>query len=807
MITEEKEVPLLTNREVGEALEPGLPRRVWNESKRLWRIVGPAIFLRTTSYSMNLVTQAFAGHLGDLELAAMSVAATFSGFSFGLMACLYSSLIMIILILVDMENPSQRILGMASALETLCGQAYGAKKHHMLGVYLQRSWIVLLGCAVLLLPIYIQATPLLELVGEPAELAREAGRVCIWFIPMHLSFAFLFPLNRFFQSQLKNSVSAVASGLVLAVHIFLSWLVVYKLDQGLRGASLTLCFSWWLQVLGQFAYVVCGGCPQTWKGFSMDAFLELWEFVKLSAASGVMLCLENWYYLVLILLTGSLKNAEIAVDAISICMNINNWELMIPLAFFAGTGVRVANELGAGNSRGAKFATVVSVVTSTVIGLFNFCVIVVLHDKFALIFSSSTVVLDAVDKLSLLLAIAILLNSIQPILSGVAVGAGWQATVAYVNVGSYYLIGIPVGVIMGWVFHLGVRGVWAGMIGGTAVQTVVLIYLTMRCDWDKELGMASALETLCGQAYGAKKHHMLGVYLQRSWIVLLGCAVLLLPLYIQATPLLELMGEPAELAREAGRVCIWFIPMHLSFAFLFPLNRFFQSQLKNSVSAVASGLVLAVHIFLSWLVVYKLDQGLRGASLTLCFSWWLQVLGQFAYVVCGGCPQTWKGFSMDAFLELWEFVKLSAASGVMLCLENWYYRVLILLTGSLKNAEIAVDAISICMNINNWELMIPLAFFAGTGIQPILSGVAVGAGWQATVAFVNVGSYYLIGIPVGVIMGWVFHLGIRGVWAGMIGGTAVQTVVLIYLTMRCDWDKEALKASARMEKWAISRKS
>ncbi|URE42458.1 protein TRANSPARENT TESTA [Musa troglodytarum] len=788
MITEEKEVPLLTNREVGEALEPGLPRRVWNESKKLWRIVGPAIFLRTTSYSMTLVTQAFAGHLGDLELAAMS-------------------------------------LGMASALETLCGQAYGAKKHHMLGVYLQRSWIVLLGCAVLLLPLYIQATPLLELMGEPAELAREAGRVCIWFIPMHLSFAFLFPLNRFFQSQLKNSVSAVASGLVLAVHIFLSWLVVYKLDQGLRGASLTLCFSWWLQVLGQFAYVVCGGCPQTWKGFSMDAFLELWEFVKLSAASGVMLCLENWYYRVLILLTGSLKNAEIAVDAISICMNINNWELMIPLAFFAGTGI-------------------------------------------------------------------------QPILSGVAVGAGWQATVAFVNVGSYYLIGIPVGVIMGWVFHLGIRGVWAGMIGGTAVQTVVLIYLTMRCDWDKEalkasarmekwaisrkmrnekLGMASALETLCGQAYGAKKHHMLGVYLQRSWIVLFGCAVLLLPLYIQATPLLELVVKPAELAREAGRVCIWFIPMHLSFAFLFPLNRFFQSQLKNSVSAVASGLVLAVHIFLSWLVVYKLDQGLRGASLTLCFSWWLQVLGQFAYVVCGGCPQTWKGFSMDAFLELWEFVKLSAASGVMLCLENWYYVVLILLPGSLKNAEIAVDAISICMTVNNWELMIPLAFFAGTGvrvanelgagnsrgakfatvvslvtstviglfnfcvivvlhdkfalifssstavldavdklnlllaipiqlnsIQPILSGVAVGAGWQATVAYVNVGSYYLIGIPVGVIMGWVFHLGVRGVWAGMIGGTAVQTVVLIYLTMRCDWDKEALKASERMEKWTIS---
>jgi len=48
-------------------------------------------------------------------------------------------------------------------------------------------------------------------------------------------------------------------------------------------------------------------------------------------------------------------------------------------------------------------------------------------------------------------------------------------------------------------------------------------------------------------------------------------------------------------------------------------------------------------------------------------------------------------------------------------LENWYYRILILLTGNLKNAAIAVDALSICMTINGWEMMIPLAFFAGTG--------------------------------------------------------------------------------------------
>ncbi|CAO2192985.1 unnamed protein product [Urochloa humidicola] len=172
-------------------------------------------------------------------------------------------------------------------------------------------------------------------------------------------------------------------------------------------------------------------------------------------------------------------------------MTINGWEMMIPLAFFAGTGVRVANELGAGNGKGARFAAIVSSATSLVIGLFFWVLILSLHDKIALVFSTSAAVLGAVDELSFLLAFTILLNSIQPVLSGVAVGSGWQSTVAYVNIGCYYVIGIPLGVLLGWLFNLGVLGIWAGMIGGTAVQTLILGIITVRCDWEKEAMIAS----------------------------------------------------------------------------------------------------------------------------------------------------------------------------------------------------------------------------------------------------------------------------------------------------------------------------
>ncbi|XP_050204897.1 protein DETOXIFICATION 27-like [Mercurialis annua] len=467
----ESNVPLLKHSSSVEEDEHNnkISRKVWIESKKLWQIAGPAICGRLASFSMVAITQAFAGHLGDLELAAFSIVNNvIVGFDLGL------------------------LLGMASALETICGQAFGAKKYYLLGTYLQRSWIVLFLCCILFLPMYIFATPVLKLLGQSNEVAELSGVVALYTIPLHFCFAFQFPLQRFLQCQLKNAVIVWVSLAALAAHVVVSWLFVYELQLGVIGTAMTLNFSWWVLVFGQFGYVVYGGCPLTWSGFSMEAFSGLWDFAKLSASSGVMLCVESWYYKLLILMTGNLKNAEIAVDAMSICMIINTWEIMIPFGFFAATGIRVANELGAGNGKQAKFAAIVSVTTSAIIGIFFWLLILLFDEKLALMFTSSEPVLKAFYQLSVLLAFTVLLNSVQPILSGVAVGSGWQNLVAYVNVGCYYLIGVPLGILLGWWFHLGVVGIWVGMIfGGTAIQTLILVIITIRCDWDKEAEKAS----------------------------------------------------------------------------------------------------------------------------------------------------------------------------------------------------------------------------------------------------------------------------------------------------------------------------
>ena len=46
-----------------------LKRRVWIETKIIWRVAFPSILARVTSFGMIVVTQSFLGHIGEVELA------------------------------------------------------------------------------------------------------------------------------------------------------------------------------------------------------------------------------------------------------------------------------------------------------------------------------------------------------------------------------------------------------------------------------------------------------------------------------------------------------------------------------------------------------------------------------------------------------------------------------------------------------------------------------------------------------------------------------------------------------------------
>ncbi|KAL6995623.1 hypothetical protein U1Q18_005758 [Sarracenia purpurea var. burkii] len=129
----------------------GYVREFGTESKKLWKIAGPTIVTALCQFSLGALSQTFVGQVGEIELAAFSVAnSVVAGLAFGVM------------------------LGMGSALETLCGQAFGAGQLEMLGAYMQRSWVILLTTACILVPIYVFSPPILEFFGETVEISEAA---------------------------------------------------------------------------------------------------------------------------------------------------------------------------------------------------------------------------------------------------------------------------------------------------------------------------------------------------------------------------------------------------------------------------------------------------------------------------------------------------------------------------------------------------------------------------------------------------------------------------------------------------------
>lgn len=124
-------------------------------------------------------------------------------------------------------------------------------------------------------------------------------------------------------------------------------------------------------------------------------------------------------------------------------------------------------------------------------GVFFWALCLIFGNKIGYLFTSNEEVAEYVSQLSILLSFSVLLNSVQAVLSGVAVGAGRQSTVAYINIGSYYIIGVPLGVVLGYAANLEVQGIWIGMIIGVVIQSAILGFVTARTNWEEQVNKAS----------------------------------------------------------------------------------------------------------------------------------------------------------------------------------------------------------------------------------------------------------------------------------------------------------------------------
>lgn len=178
--------------------------------------------------------------------------------------------------------------------------------------------------------------------------------------------------------------------------------------------------------------------------------------------------------------------------------------------------------------------------------------------------------------------------------------------------------------------------------------------------------MASALETLCGQAYGAEQYQKIGAYTYSAIISLLLACIPISFLWLFMDKILIFMGQDHAIAVEACRYSVWLIASTFPYAILQSLMRYLQMQsmmLPLLLSSVAS---LCFHVPLSWVLIFKLHLGSGGAALAIGLSYWFNVVLLLVYVKCSSSCEKSRGcLWRDVFGCVAEFLRLAVPSASM----------------------------------------------------------------------------------------------------------------------------------------------
>ncbi|XP_042438642.1 protein DETOXIFICATION 16-like [Zingiber officinale] len=434
------------------------------EVKRLLSLAGPLIATSLLQYSIQVISVMFVGHLSELSLSGASMATSFAnvtGFSV--------------------------LLGMASALDTLCGQAYGAKEFHMLSVHFQRAMFILLFASIPLALIWTYTRQILIAAGQNSEISAEAGSYAHWLIPSLFAYGLLQCLVKFLQTQNIVIPMLISSGVIAVFHILICWVLVYMFGLGSKGAALATTISYWINVLLLAIYVKFSqACKETWTGFSKESLKDAFDFLRLAVPSAFMVCLEYWSFEMVVLLSGLLPNPKLETSILSISLSTMWMVYMIPTGLSSAVSIRVANELGAGQPQAASLSVCIVSILAITEGLAVAIITILVRNVWGYLYSYEDDVVQYVSTMMPVLAASDFMDGIQCTLSGAARGSGWQKFCSYVNLGAYYVVGIPSAVIFAFFLHLGGKGLWLGIICALLVQVSVLVAAILRTNWEHE---------------------------------------------------------------------------------------------------------------------------------------------------------------------------------------------------------------------------------------------------------------------------------------------------------------------------------
>ncbi|KAG4206529.1 hypothetical protein ERO13_A03G016148v2 [Gossypium hirsutum] len=444
---------------------------VIEEAKCISNIALPMVLTGLLLYSRSMISMLFLGRLGELALAGGSLAIGFANITG------YSVL-----------------SGLAMGMEPICGQAFGAKRYKLLGLTMQRMILVLLLTSILIASLWSNMKKILLFCGQDENIANEAHSYILYCLPDLLAQSFLHPLRTYLRAQSITLPLTYCSTLAILLHIPINYLLVSVLNLGIKGVALGSIWTNFNLVFSLIVYVkISGVYKKTWGGISCECLKGWKDLLNLSIPSCISVCLEWWWYEIMILLCGLLLNPQATVASMGILIQTTSLIYIFPSSLSFGVSTRVGNELGANNPNKAKLAAIVGLSSSSMIGLSALLFAILVRKKWATMFTQDPEIIALTSTVLPILGLCELGNCPQTTGCGVLRGTARPKLGANINLGCFYLVGMPIAVWLSFFVGFDFKGLWLGLLAAQASCMVTLLLVVTRTNWDIQAKRAQEL--------------------------------------------------------------------------------------------------------------------------------------------------------------------------------------------------------------------------------------------------------------------------------------------------------------------------
>ncbi len=421
------------------------------------KLAYPIMLGQLGQIATNLADNLMVGRLGAAPLAAVSL----------------SVAIFIIFAIVG--------LGLSFGLPPLVAEAHSSGKHRRISQLFKHSMIINVAFALIAMAVMLGLIPLLSMMGQDVEvidLARPYLRICAFsLIPM-----MIFQTFRCFSDGMSETLPPMIAMIVgNVINILVNYVLIFgnwgAPHMGVAGAAIgtfvarcsmiivivALLINWkdlW-SYIKQAQYRVYQSIIFK-KLLSISVPIALQMFFEVGAVAGVAIIMGNLG-----------KEAQAAHQ---IAINLASIPFLICSGLGMAAAVRVGRQLGLKNKpgmlRAGESASIQVVFFMTVTA----AIFYVFREALPHLYIDDDAVLSIASILLIYAAIFQIPDGLQVVTLGMLRGAQDVNRPTIITFIAYWIIGIPIGVLLSFYFKIGPQGLWIGLVFGFLVASLMLQY-------------------------------------------------------------------------------------------------------------------------------------------------------------------------------------------------------------------------------------------------------------------------------------------------------------------------------------------